>query len=64
MVIKMEEIYKYLDHYAILSWCSYMSHRVAVGKANTNFDGREYIQLPSGQKITITITVEEYNEHE
>jgi len=60
----MEEINKYVDHMAILNWCAYMSHRVAVGKSNVNFDGREYIQLPSGQKITITITVEEYDEHE
>jgi len=58
----MEEIYKHLDHYALLSWCSYMSHRIAVNKPNVNFDGRKFIQLPSGQKVIIIITVEEYKD--
>jgi len=58
----MEEINKYVDHMAILNWCAYMSHRVAVGKSNVNFDGRPFVVLPSKKKVVITITVEEYNE--
>ena len=56
-----QDIYDVLDHLLILHWIEYMSHKVgAVGKENSNFDGREYIELPSGKKVRITIKVEEY----
>lgn len=50
---------EYLDHTSLLSWVSLMSHKIAVGKPNVNFDNREFIQLPSGKKVRITINVEE-----
>lgn len=56
----MDEVYKYLDHFALLSWVNYMAHRIDVGKPNTNFDDRPFIQLPSKRRVKITITVEEY----
>jgi len=50
---------EYLDHLAILSWLSLISHKCYVGRENVNFDGREFIQLPSGKKVKITIKIEE-----
>ena len=41
-------------------WIQYSSFRCKVGKEVINFDGREFIALPSGKKIKITIKVEEY----
>lgn len=52
----------YLDHVSILSWINYMAHRCRVGKTTTNFDERDYVVLPSGQKVVITITIEAYQD--
>ena len=56
--LEKKHLYGFLDHVALLNWCSLMSHRVAINKENVNFDGREFIKLPSGQKVKITIKVE------
>lgn len=55
---------KYLDHTSILSWINYMAHRTSVGKTVTTktFDGKDHVDLPSGKKIFITITIEEVKE--
>lgn len=52
-----------LDHLELINWIQYSSYRAAmIGKEVINFDGREFIQLPSGKKVKLTIKVEEYNE--
>lgn len=54
----------YLDHLNFLSWFQYMGHKCATlpkeGKIvkNVNFDDRVYIDMPSGAKVRITITIE------
>lgn len=55
---EVKKLYKFLDHVSLLNWINYMAHRVAINKENVNFDGREFIKLPSGQKVKITIKVE------
>lgn len=52
----------YLDHLSILSWMNLIAHHCAVGKENKNFDGREYIVLPSGKKVVITVKIEVFKE--
>ncbi|MHA1395707.1 MAG: hypothetical protein ACTSRZ_19575 [Promethearchaeota archaeon] len=51
---------EFLDHLAILSWINYMAHRCDINQTNINFDGREYIRLPSGKKVIIKIIIEEF----
>lgn len=59
--INKRELYKLLDHQQLIHWIEFMAYKVAqVGYTNTNFDGRPFIVLPSGQKIVITIKIESY----
>jgi len=52
-----------LDHQVLLSWFEYMGHRAAkVPGKNVNFDEREFINLPSGRKVRITMLVEDITE--
>lgn len=49
-----------LDHIELVNWIKYMSYSAAgIGKEVVNLDGREFIELPSGKKVKITIKVEE-----
>ncbi len=53
-----------LDHMQLVSWIGYMAHRAGrVGYENINFDGREFIVLPSGKKVRIIIKVESYEKY-
>jgi len=54
----------FLDHLSIISWIQYIAHKCNVNKPNKNFDDRDYIVLPSGMKIVITVNIEEYKENE
>jgi len=52
-----------LDHLELISWINYSSYRAAnFNKTIVNFDGRQFIELPSGKKIILTIKVEDYHE--
>jgi len=51
-----------LDHVELVNWIKYSSYRAGVGKTVKNFDERECLVLPSGKKITLTITVEEWKD--
>jgi len=49
-----------LDHVELVNWIKYMSYPAAkIGNTLVNFDGREFIKLPSGKKVKIIIKVEE-----
>ena len=50
---------KLLDHLEIVNWIQYSSYKCSIGKTIINFDNREFIKLPSGKKIRITIKIEE-----
>jgi hypothetical protein len=50
---------EFLDHTAILSWINLSAHKTNIGRTTVNYDGRNYIELPSGKKIKITIKIEE-----
>lgn len=50
---------KLLDHLEIVNWIQYSSYRCSIDKTVINFDGREFIELPSGKKIRIMIKIEE-----
>ena len=50
---------EFLDHTAILNWVNLMAHKTGIGKTNVNYDGRPFVELPSGRKIKITIKIEE-----
>ena len=52
-----------LDHFSILSWINLMAHTSAVGKTTVNIEKRPYVVLPSGKKVVIKITIEEYKEN-
>ena len=53
-------LHECLDHLMLLHWFELIAHKIKINEVNINFDNREYIQLPSGKKIKITIKVEEY----
>lgn len=49
-----------LDHLVLLSWFQLMGHSCAnVPAKNVNLDNREFITLPSGRKVRITMIVED-----
>lgn len=52
-------LYEYLDHLAILSWMNLIAHKLSIGNTNINYDGRDFINLPSGKKIKIITKIEE-----
>ncbi len=61
MVDSLTELRNLLDHIELVNWIHYMSYHAAkVGTETTNLDGREFIQLPSGKKVKITIKIEDY----
>ncbi len=56
----LKELNDLLDHMELVNWLNYCSYKAAkVGKTTINFDEREFIMLPSGKKVKITIKVEE-----
>ena len=47
------------DHLETVNWIQYSSFGGGfLGRTTKNYDGREFIVLPSGKKIVITIIVE------
>lgn len=49
-----------LDHLELVNWIQYSSYKAGwFNRVVKNFDGREFIQLPSGRKVNIIIKVEE-----
>ena len=57
--VEMDRFVNLLDHLELINWIQYSSYRAAnIGATTINFDGREFIQLPSGAKVKITIKIE------
>ena len=47
-----------LDHLELVNWIQYSSYRAAnINTKTINFDGREFIELPSGKKVILKIKV-------
>jgi hypothetical protein len=62
-MIDIDKLYGLLDHLELVNWIHLSSYHAAkIGKKIVNYDGREFIELPSGKKVKITIKVEEIEE--
>lgn len=58
-IVETSRLLQLLDHLELMNWIQYSSYRAAsIGKETINFDNREFIKLPSGKKVRITIKVE------
>ena len=55
-----KQIENLADHHELIHWIHYMSYSAAtVDKMTVNIEDRDFLKLPSGKKVRITIKVEE-----
>lgn len=55
-----EKLMALLDHMELVNWIKYMSYSAAnVNTETVNLNYRDFLLLPSGIKVKITIKVEE-----